>query len=273
MSKLFLSHNTEDKPFVQELGRRLQDMGVGVWIDEAEIKVGDSLLKKISSGITDCSFLVAVLSPRSVRSSWVQFELETASTMEIDGKTINVLPVVIEDCAVPTFLLSKKYADFREKDKFDHAFEELLRAVLPYDLRDMLKGIVKNAAHAELAAYKALPSLSEDRLLDYFSKNGSALARIVHLLQRHKDRNWTISNEGNPSTCEVFGVEVISIRNGVAELQSREYWYLRWYDGADHTYKYVLNETIEPTHILKHESDGQWRIEVQQYTTSTCYVG
>lgn len=46
MSSIFLSHNSKDKEFVRRLANRLESYGVKVWVDEAEIKVGESLIKK-----------------------------------------------------------------------------------------------------------------------------------------------------------------------------------------------------------------------------------
>ena len=45
---LFLSHAHEDKAFVHHLARDLTSAGVKVWVDEAEMDVGDSLLDKIT---------------------------------------------------------------------------------------------------------------------------------------------------------------------------------------------------------------------------------
>lgn len=48
---IFLSHNVADKPFVRRIARDLDNQGVRCWVDEAEIKVGDSLIEKIRQGI------------------------------------------------------------------------------------------------------------------------------------------------------------------------------------------------------------------------------
>ncbi len=50
---VFLIHNTKDKPFVKKLARDLDNHGVRYWLDEAEIKVGDSLIEKIRSGLDE----------------------------------------------------------------------------------------------------------------------------------------------------------------------------------------------------------------------------
>ena len=94
MLSIFLSHNSNDKKFVRRLGKALSKKGIKVWIDEAEIKTGESLLRKISEGIRDMEYLAVVLSPNSVSSSWVQKELETATTLEIKNKRLKVIPIL-----------------------------------------------------------------------------------------------------------------------------------------------------------------------------------
>lgn len=47
LSTVFLSHNHVDKPFVRKLAADLEAHGVKCWLDEAEMSIGDSLIKKL----------------------------------------------------------------------------------------------------------------------------------------------------------------------------------------------------------------------------------
>ncbi|MEV6241028.1 toll/interleukin-1 receptor domain-containing protein [Lentzea sp. NPDC051838] len=128
---MFLSHNAEDKPFVRRLAMDLKAEGVKVWFDEAEIKAGESLLYKIQDGIEEIDYVVAVLSPTSIASSWVQTELEMAMVRQIDERQVRVVPILYRDCAVPLFLRGKLYLDFRRDEKYWQVFERLLDVALP----------------------------------------------------------------------------------------------------------------------------------------------
>jgi hypothetical protein len=130
MSSLFISYSSKDRQFVRRLRRELFDKGVRIWIDESEIKVGDSLIEKIAGGIADVEFLGAVLSRNSIASSWVREELQIAITREINGKKLKVLPIVIDDCDLPVFLQHKKYADFRPSADFEAGVTQLLDVIL-----------------------------------------------------------------------------------------------------------------------------------------------
>lgn len=125
MSTIFLSHNHQDKPFVRYLAVELRKKGVRVWLDEAEIKVGDSLIKKIQEGLDEMEYVGAVLSNHSVRSAWVEKELEIAMVQEMNGRHVKILPILINDCKLPSFLIGKAYADFRSPLNYLRALEQL----------------------------------------------------------------------------------------------------------------------------------------------------
>jgi hypothetical protein len=112
MRRLFLSHSHADKGFVERLAGDLCSKGIGVWMDKWEIRVGESLLIKITEGIQEAGYLGVILSKASVRSEWVRKELNTALMRELQERRVVVLPILLEECDVPLLLRDKKYADF-----------------------------------------------------------------------------------------------------------------------------------------------------------------
>lgn len=126
---LFLSHNHADKSFVRRLATDLNNQGISYWLDEAEIKVGESLIEKIRAGIDSVDFVVVILSPDSVVSPWVQREVDVAMNQEISGRRMKVLPLMYRTCDLPGFLLGKRYADFTEEAHYPIALESLVRSV------------------------------------------------------------------------------------------------------------------------------------------------
>jgi hypothetical protein len=129
MSSVFLSHNSKDKPWVRKLAKLLTADGIVVWLDEAELNIGDSLIDKISTAIDEMKFVAAVISRNSIASAWVQKELSLAMSKEIKGRRVTVLPLLIEQCDLPAALRDKLYADFTSPDNFESEYNKLLRAL------------------------------------------------------------------------------------------------------------------------------------------------
>lgn len=126
---VFICHSSGDKPFAQQLATALAGQGVRVWLDEAQIRVGDSLIGKIEAGIINSHCLIAVLSKRSVTSPWCKEELRMAMAMQIGSETIRVLPALLDDCERPGFLKEKVYADFTSEYRFDESVADLMDAI------------------------------------------------------------------------------------------------------------------------------------------------
>jgi hypothetical protein len=124
---IFLSHTHADKSFARRLAVDLKMAGAQVWIDEAEIQVGDSLIEKIREGIDAMDYLGVVLSPDSVNSSWVRREVDIAMNQEIEGKRVRVLPLLYKNCDLPGFLKGKLYADFTRLENYETALKSVLR--------------------------------------------------------------------------------------------------------------------------------------------------
>lgn len=126
MSSIFLSHNSKDKPFVRKLANDLRRRGFYVWVDEAEIKVGDSLIEKIREGIDKVEYVGVVLSNNSINSEWVKKEIDIAMNQEIDGKRVKVLPIMLEKVDPPSFLKGKLYADFTTEEAYRHGLDSIV---------------------------------------------------------------------------------------------------------------------------------------------------
>lgn len=126
---VFLSHNHGDKDFVRKFARDLESHGVRYWLDEAEMKIGDSLIQKIREGIDSVDFFAVVLSPNSVKAPWVVNELDVAMNHQINGKPIKVLPILLKECEPPGFLIGKLYGDFQREDQYEDSFRKLINTI------------------------------------------------------------------------------------------------------------------------------------------------
>jgi len=90
---VFISHASEDKDeVVRPLAQALRNRGLEVWYDEFTLRIGDSLRRKIDSGIARSRFGIVVLSPPFFAKGWPQYELDGLVSMSVSGKQV-LLPL------------------------------------------------------------------------------------------------------------------------------------------------------------------------------------
>lgn len=78
MSKLFISHSSQDDAFVRDLRAALADHGQAGWIDSRELRGGDPLWLEIQKAIDAASAYAVVVSTDALQSKWVGKELRYA---------------------------------------------------------------------------------------------------------------------------------------------------------------------------------------------------
>lgn len=133
---VFICHASEDKATARDLASGMERIGAAVWLDESEIRVGDSIVEKISTALDSVTHLLVLLSRHSVARPWVKKELSVALMRQLSEQSIAVLPVRLDDCAIPPILADIKYADCR--NGVDYAVDELERALFPEDHADVV---------------------------------------------------------------------------------------------------------------------------------------
>ena len=90
---VFISHASEDKDeVVRPLANALRDKGIKVWYDEFELRIGDSLRRKIDKGLANSKFGIVVVSKDFVKKGWTNYELDGIITKAVSGEQI-VLPI------------------------------------------------------------------------------------------------------------------------------------------------------------------------------------
>ncbi|MGH2763550.1 MAG: toll/interleukin-1 receptor domain-containing protein [Thermoleophilaceae bacterium] len=111
MASAFISYAHEDQEFMLALAEQLQGQELEIRYDQVVLHIGDSLIEKLSQEIAAGDFLVAIVSPDSVKSNWCQHELALAATQGINEHTVKVLPVKFRGAEMPPMLASTYWAD------------------------------------------------------------------------------------------------------------------------------------------------------------------
>ena len=89
----FISHASEDKDdIVRDLAEGLIETGFKVWYDEFELKIGDSLRKRIDAGLANSRYGIIIISPSFVKKNWPEYELNGMVAKEMNGHKV-ILPI------------------------------------------------------------------------------------------------------------------------------------------------------------------------------------
>lgn len=124
MADIFISYKREEAEHARRLAGVLDTLGFAVWWDTALIS-GDQFRDVIREMITQCSAVVVLWSPQSVKS---RFVVDEASYADRQNK---LLPAVLARCDLP-FGFGQQHADSLEgwTGQVNHAgFQRLLRAI------------------------------------------------------------------------------------------------------------------------------------------------
>lgn len=85
---LYLAHASEDHDsMAKPLALRMSENGIEVWLDEWEIRTGDSLRRKMEEGLQSCTHFLVLLTPRSLSKPWVQTEIDAGFMRAIGGES------------------------------------------------------------------------------------------------------------------------------------------------------------------------------------------
>lgn len=122
---VFISHASEDKDeVVRPLAQALKQAGLTVWYDELELRIGDSLRRKIDQGLANSRFGVVVLSQAFLRKGWPKYELDGLVTKGIDGDQI-LLPIWHNISKSEVMAESPSLADRLARSTATHTVEEI----------------------------------------------------------------------------------------------------------------------------------------------------
>jgi hypothetical protein len=133
----FISYSSLDHEFAEQLHSQLQSEGVRCWFAPQDLKTGDEFRTRIDESIRIYDKLLVVLSENSIRSRWVQKEVETAFEKERSRRGLVLFPIRIDDAIMETdkawaadIRRTRHVGDFRgwkDSDFFETALNRLIR--------------------------------------------------------------------------------------------------------------------------------------------------
>lgn len=85
---VYLAHASEDHDsLAKPLAERFIASGIDVWLDEWEIRAGDSLRRKMEEGLSNCTHFVVILTPSSLHKPWVETEIDAGFVRAVGGES------------------------------------------------------------------------------------------------------------------------------------------------------------------------------------------
>lgn len=132
---VFISHASEDKDeVVRPLATALQSEGLRVWYDEFELRIGDSLRRKIDQGLANSRFGLVVLSPSFIAKGWTNYELDGIVTKAVTGEQV-LLPIWHKLSKQEVIAFSPSLADRLARNTALHTTEEIAT-----EIAELIKG-------------------------------------------------------------------------------------------------------------------------------------
>ena len=122
---VFISHASEDKDeVVRPLANQLRDKGLDVWYDEFEMRIGDSLRRKIDLGLAKSRFGIVVLSRSFLQKGWANYELDGIITRSVDRSQV-MLPIWHSISRDEVVSYSPSIADKVARNTSTHTIDEI----------------------------------------------------------------------------------------------------------------------------------------------------
>ncbi|UCH97554.1 MAG: TIR domain-containing protein, partial [Candidatus Aminicenantes bacterium] len=129
----FLSHNSRDKPKVEQIAQWLEDKAnLSVWLDKWNLIPGDPWQEEIEKALDESQCCVVFLGPNGI-GPWQNEEMRSALAERVSTKTIRVIPVLLpgavrpgQESNLPWFLRRLAWVVFQQNRDEEDALHRLV---------------------------------------------------------------------------------------------------------------------------------------------------
>jgi hypothetical protein len=126
---VFVSHASEDKQAIAlPLANALKSLNVSVWLDVFELKIGDSLRRRIDNGLAQSRFGIVILSQAFFAKNWPQYELDGLVTRSVSGEQ-SILPIWHGITKAEVMAASPSLADKIARNTADFTIDEIAQEI------------------------------------------------------------------------------------------------------------------------------------------------
>jgi hypothetical protein len=127
---VFIVYARDDLEVARKLSRRMKDVGLSPWLDVDELVPGQVWKKAVLKALEESSVAVVLVSKNHEKGGFVREEMNAAMKL-LQSNEANVVPIVpvrIDDSAVPEQLAQIQWVDLREEGSEEKLLRGLARA-------------------------------------------------------------------------------------------------------------------------------------------------
>lgn len=137
--KIFLSHNSADKPAVETLAFRLRAVAendIDPWLDKWNLIPGAPWQKELEDTISNCDVAAVFVGPHGL-GPWHHEEMRTLISRRVEDRTgsFRVIPVLLpgakrgDRSSLPNFLVNTTWVEFHHSLDDEAAFRRLVLGI------------------------------------------------------------------------------------------------------------------------------------------------
>lgn len=140
----FISYSNRDQKFAVRLHADLQAKGIRCWLAINDLRIGDKIRATLDEAIRRHEKLLVILTKDSIKSDWVEQEIETALARERREKKLVLFPIRLDDAVMdaesgwPALLNNTRHiGDFtkwKSYSAYEKAFARLIRDLRTADM-------------------------------------------------------------------------------------------------------------------------------------------
>jgi hypothetical protein len=167
----------------------------------------------------------------------------------LDPRTLNTLHKLVRFVGFSDWEVFVEKIDATQKERQKKASDDVL-----------VLDVVRQSIEAEFRTYTTLPQPDFTFLEGKYLPKSSAWLRVNETIQTHQAANRCISNQFNPSTCEVLEMDILKLSDTYAQVKTKEYWLLCWWSLEAQRYVQRFKDISEHYYILIKTTEG-WRVK------------